>query len=315
MLSHNRRDFLRTSTLAGIGLGVLGPAAVGHNTSLPSTALSAAGLGGLALTAAVDDALRLAGARPGSSDILRAGVRRDLDNETPGNVALTAGGLRTAPGAVAGLLTRYREGRLHDDPVDADLRLGFALGWFAYRAARKAFASLYTGLSDSEHSERGLYVDAAVLRGRSGRASGEATAIDPAEVCELLALMGARSLVRYHTLNPDYDDIAGWIGRHAAWRERYSDYVGDLALAYGSPDVAKLRDHVVETNFYAAADPLIAAARGVESGTARELTDIYSAQPTSVYGEAVRAALGNLDAADRLLSGKLEPAGFVEVVR
>ena len=316
MLPQNRRDFLRTSALAGIGLGVLGPTAVARTYLPPARVLSPAAPGGLALTAAVDDALRLAGARPGASETLRMGVRRDLDGETPGNVALTAGGLlQTAPGAVAGLLTRWRDGRLHEDPEDAGRRLGFALGWFAFRGARGAFGPLYADLPAGERDARGVYVDAAVLRGRSGRSVDDVGAVDPAEVGELLALMGARSLVRFHTLNPDYDDIPGWVDRHAAWRERQSAYLADLARAYGAPDAGELARHVRGPAAYGASDPFVAAARGVAAGESPDLTGIAAAPPTTVYGRAVSNALANLDAADRLLAGDLAPAAFVDAVR
>ena len=297
--------------MAGLGVAVAGCAA---STPLLSPAAATAPPAGSGLTAiaAVDDAVRLARHDVRASETTRRVLGQNVNLESPGNVALTASGLRVAPEAVVGMIARYRDGRPHDDAEAADLRLAFALGWLAHRAARAGLAPAYAGAAP-DPAERAAYHDAAVLRGRSASAA-PGGAVDPVE--RLFQEFGGRMLTRFHTLNPDYDDVPGWVGRLADRRRERFAFLARLARAYQAPDPDKQRRYVTDPNVYDPDDVAVRAARALQAGTAATVDPAVSeADGPSLYARAVGRGYANLMAADAVLRGDASAGDLVAAVR
>jgi hypothetical protein len=107
-----------------------------------------------------------------------------------------------------------------------------------------------------------------------------------------------RALLSSHTLNPDSDDIDGWLDRLFA---RLQTLYLDIALysqVFTSPDPAKLAQYEVTTAFYHAEDPAIRVARALQRGEVVARDTIAAALTVeanaSHYGQALALGLAYL---------------------
>lgn len=336
----DRRDFLRSSALAGFALPFLGgfplPVLPGARTAARA-AMAPGGLAGMAATADGLRLLRHSGAPVAPA--LRESLGADVNLPLAGNMALLGGMMPASVDQLCDLVGRLRtrwperQGAQEEEGGEEEAflpeTLALAAGWVLHRAAHAKLKAVHDAAADPDEAR--LYHDAALLRAWSGHAPGAAPEAEvPAEeVATLLRLVVPRTLIRFHTLVPDYDDGAGWVTRLAAWRDHHADWSQRLAAAYAQPDPAKLERYVAAPNFYDPADPIIEQAAllreaptvevgGAEEGEEGEVkeeartVEVPSAPGGSLYAQALRQGLDGLMAISAYLEGEASKADLRE---
>jgi len=307
--SWERRRFLKRSTVLGAGVFFAGGRAAFHPASAGAAPVLY-GDGGLTAMAIIDDSLRLMRHAGTLSEPFRGVLRRDVNKERTGNMALLGGMVPMDVEDAVRLLGRFREDGTGSEEASTEQKFALVLGWIAHRAARRQIKPLHEaaepirpGLHPSEMT---LYHDATVLRHRSARDdAGPDQQVDGG--ARLFREMGPRMLIRFHTLIPDYDDAAGWIERLAAWRNEEGELMQRLAEAYQAPDPEKQRRYVEEPNFYDESDAVIRTARALQDEAEPpwrvEEAVAATTHDHSHYAQAVAAGCRHLQAAHDYVRG------------
>ena len=304
----NRRTFLKHSALLGTGAVLLGRMPLFAAAAAPEGAI-----GDLTALALVDDALHLInatdGLAPAMDESLDFGI--NVYEPLPGNAAFFGRLMPARPDDVVGLLGAVREGwATRDEEDNLKLKLALASGWLVQRAGADVIAPSLADASDADAAR--TYQDTAVLRARSRHLAETAS---PEEVASLLHEMGPRTLVRFHTLIPDYDDGGGWITRLADWRARHAAQLEAYARAYTDGPSAMYRRFVTDPNFYDPDDPIVRLAEQVRRQEAPADVDLPSvaARPhASLYGKALARGIEHLLSVNDYLEGTLDDQAVEE---
>ena len=302
----HRRDFLKISALLGAGTVLLG------RVPLLATPAPARGrLGTLTALALADDTLWLARRAPALVPALQESLVFGINvfEPLPGNAAFFGQLMPAKLADVVDLLSEARDrwpNRSADDHLD--LKLALITGWLVQRAGEYVIGPVLAQTADP--AEASTYQDAAIVRARSAHRSGQAT---EAEVAALLREMVPRTLTRFHTLIPDYDDAEGWVLRLQEWRTAHADMIERYARAFADTRSDQYRRYVVEPNFYDAHDAALDLADRVRHGAAEEQIDlqpIVESQHASLYGKALAQGIGHLLSMNAYLQGALDNQSF-----
>jgi hypothetical protein len=111
---------------------------------------------------------------------------------------------------------------------------------------------------------------------------------------EFVRSLFQRALLSCHTLDPDRDNIEEWLDRlFGRVQPLYIDIDLYVRVAV-APDAAKMQRYRVETEFYVASDPVIAAARVIRRGTqpTQAQIDVALADDANRGGYGRSVALG-----------------------
>ena len=298
MTNFSRRDFLKTSALAGT-VAAWSPWWPQGAAAMPfaDPTGKAARAVSLAETAVLDDATRLL-LYTFEAPPQAVGVLMNLPD-----VARAAGMVEAEPGEVADVLAGAAETESYGPE-----RAAFAMGWFAHRAAAARLTTEEEAAMEAA-PERAIYRDAEILRALSGSPepdvqSGAGT--DPEALAELFGGMWQRALIRLHTLRPDEDDVENWMGRLLDWNEANHDRWRQYAEAVLQPDPEKRRRYVTDVDFYEPSDRLVQLAEAVRQGDLEAGYDIAAAVEApgqSRYALALADAYGRLRAAADVFGG------------
>lgn len=309
----DRRTFLWQAALASAAL-TLTPSGL---TAAPAArARSRVRAGGLTPILAFDDAVRLAAVRGLHPDVLRVLLEfRDL--------ARPSYLLHADEAEIVGLLRQVRRGWSDRDDEEArrhrirgDMmrqRLAVAASWLSHQG-------IHSTLGDGDVSvERIFYRDAAVLRAlyaSDPRPAGAASvpAAAPADLADLLRASHQRTFIRMHTLDPDPDDLDGWVVRLVRWHREIEPVAERYAEAYLRPDPDRLRRHVAAPNFYDHSDGLIRLARALHQGrpvSADALGPALQEAPSqSLYARSLARALHRLEAVSGFFGRDIDASTF-----
>ena len=104
--------------------------------------------------------------------------------------------------------------------------------------------------------------------------------------------MARRQLIRLHTFVPDAQDIDGWVPRLAAWNQGNDALSRRYAEAYVTPDAAKTRKFIHDTNFYTRNDAVIRLVRALHRGELADPGELESAVKKSASQSQYAQALG-----------------------
>jgi hypothetical protein len=314
-IGRGRRDFMKASGLSMLGLALAGRAAwpdpVGAealaSVGYPASGFLIAGyvVDGLTAIAVTDDTMHLARFAPSISPIFKQSLMATAERPAPGNIALSGGVLPATE--EQGLRFIYRlqqdwKGWRNGNKQDQQLAL--LLGWTMHRAVRLQLAPLYATFPDPDEAR--VYHDAAVVRLRSGAREGQASS---EEVFEMLNAMVPRTMIRFHTNIPDYDDAEGWIMRVANWRVNHARLLQRYADAIASPDPARQNRYVTQPNFVNPADPLIQLAARLRDGgrNADNLEGaLAEAGGQSLYAQALLRSFRHLEAASAYFDREID---------
>ena len=170
-------------------------------------------------------------------------------------------------------------------------KLAFAAGWLAQRTAH---AAIY-GDQNAGFDDRALYHDVTLLhamhQSEPVEPSGATASVDA--LAQLLQMMYLRTYMRMHTIDPDFDDVEGWILRLVRRSRDLESLTQRYAAAYLQPEAAKLRRYVEVPNFYDASDPLIQLARSLHQGITESTVDLEEAVAASPAQSQYARALGH----------------------
>ncbi|MFP4056636.1 MAG: hypothetical protein ACLF0G_07195 [Candidatus Brocadiia bacterium] len=268
-------------------------------------------------TAVLDDAFRLMLAGAVACPAFQSAAQAHWDVARLGAVT------RSGDHVSVPLLDALRAQRAAGQPEEGWApKLAFVLGVLCHRAADRQMKPLFRALEpDSARSptECSIYHDVFLLREVYGdeepfRAEmfadppGSSAGPSASAVEDLFQALLARALVQMHTLIPDAGDPEGWLERLLAARQRFRVELPRYAAAIASPDPLKLGLYIQEPNFYDPADALIGAARRIQHGepvAPDALQLALRSEPASHYAQALRLALGYLDAASEFFSGEI----------
>jgi hypothetical protein len=119
-----------------------------------------------------------------------------------------------------------------------------------------------------------------------------------------------RALLSCHTLDPDSDDVQGWLDRlFGAVQPLYLD-VDLWVQVFQRPEPAKQERFLVETAFYRADDPAIRVARALQAGQPVGAAQVESALRAeaneSRYGQALQTGVRYLRAASAFWRREIE---------
>jgi hypothetical protein len=275
-LKLERRQFLKSSALAGAGL-VLSGAVPGLPFSAEGQALATFyGNGGITAIAIVDDCARLVRTAEDVDDRVAGVLERSVNHVYSGNAAFLGGLAPMDADDAVTVLSRLRANwsdRMEeegDEEYGPEERLALLLGWMMHQAAHRQLAPLYAEREPDQPgiypSEMSVYHDAAALRHRSHGAETAGNGKQVDVVARLFREIGPRVLMRFHTFIPDYDDGSGWVDRMSAWRHEKESLLRRLAEAYQDPDPEKEQRFVTGPNFFDEEDAIIRAARALQEG-------------------------------------------------
>lgn len=274
--------------------------------------------------AVFEDCRRLAGHDEGVEPLFREMIEAEREWARLG--AITRGGNRWMPAILARARDRWAR---EEERPDLRRKVAFALGGLTHQAcdhvmkplmSERAGADWDTTHYMMQHGQRegekvapvsirevSAYYDTHVFRQvyLSGQEepfnrfllaandSGPGRALE-----EFARALFQRALLSSHTLNPDRDDIDGWLDRLFA---RVQPLYIDIALytdIFARPDPVKMERYGVETAFYHAGDPAIAAARALQRGEAvgagRVRAALAAGANASGYGRALEIGLAYL---------------------
>ncbi|MBI3970744.1 MAG: hypothetical protein HY332_05595 [Chloroflexi bacterium] len=278
--------------------------------------------------AVFDDCRRLAQVDGQIEPLFREWIQTEREAGRLG--AVTRGGSRTL-----GVVLPWARDGWPNDRDDVPRKVAFVLGALAHASAdrlMKPLMSLCAGADWNEihHRMQGRLAGDADRAGDEAAAMQEISAYYEAHVFRQVYLGGdeepfnrfllaadttatgraleefvralfQRALLACHTLDPDSDDVQGWLDRlFTTVQPLYLD-VDLWVRVFQNPDPAKVERFMVETAFYRADDPAIQVARALQAG--RQVDDAYvqaALQPEanqSRYGQSLQTGIRYLRAA------------------
>jgi hypothetical protein len=187
-----------------------------------------------------------------------------------------------------------RSGALSPAATEARTPVLFAL------LAGRLFSETLKEQRGADSAEARLYQDVVVMRDLAQSAGCDASKEAP--VADLLELLHVRARMSLHTLNPDDENIHGWLEGVFAWWDDERDLRAAIAAVYTAPDSAKTQKFA--QGFYAPSDPLIRLVRGFQIGGVVPADGLAPAleraRQGSRYARALAAAAEGLRKAPKL---------------
>ncbi|MCU0227221.1 MAG: hypothetical protein MUF01_06240 [Bryobacterales bacterium] len=269
MTDISRRDLLvGTALWANPALWALAEGAASADPTFPGGSIRP---GDVARTAMLHDAVILTMLSQGTP----ASIRHLLALE-PADVLL---GQALASGVPAGT----------EKPQPDALRLGAKMA-----AAADALLQPMLPTNTTERDACLLYWDVATMLGSSGSPGPLKEAIPMDQLRGFFEALHRRLFIGIHTLEPDAEDIEGWIERIVAWDAQREGMSDRYARALATRDSAEWRRFVEEAGFYSVEDPYIRLALAARKGavTSTEASArLTASQPACVYAKAMQAAI------------------------
>lgn len=318
----NRRHFLTHTAAAGAGLALGLPALARSASSFARAADALAAGTHLTPLLLVDDAVRLTLVNPSISGDLKTAM---IEHQA---FARVSGALSRSEQDVVALLTTIRDGwatrdglpvenhEVHGDMLEP--KLAVAAGWLAHRAAQQ---TIYGDAAVTLDDDRAVYHDVTLLQAvhQSEPVASPETTVSVEALAQLFQMMYLRTYMRMHTIDPDFDDVEGWILRVVQWNNDLEPLTRRYAEAYVQPDAAKVRRYVQAPNFYAPSDPLIRLARSLHQGLTQSAIDldeaVAAASTQSQYARALGQAYRTLASVGAFLDGGLSTAELRQELR
>lgn len=286
--------------------------------------------------AVFDDCRRLAQHDPRTEPLFARLLDGERDAARLG--ALTRGGSRWVPAILA--RARERWSGTPEDPLLAQ-KLAFALGGVTHFAADAVLKPLMSARAGADWNtthrlmqgravsadtrrdpdairEISAYYDVHVFR--EVYLSGEeepfsafllaANGTAPGQALEAFArALFQRALLSAHTLDPDRDDVDGWLDRlFARVQPLYVD-IDRYVRVFERPDPEMARRFGVEDAFYRADDPLVRLARAAQRGKPAGADGLDAALADGVnlggYGRALALGMARLRTASAYWRGEM----------
>ena len=312
MTSHiNRREFLKKSTIAGVGLSFGGWMSLQPGQAMAAAALANANVLKMNITpiAIADDCARLAIYSHATSKPYQQALAQNWD-------AMRIGGVwRHGEKQIAELLIRARNGMNHEniDPKAAR-NAAFVSGWLFHRAANTELYGKTT--KEGDDIERMIYHDVNVLREMSLAEHDEKIDAHPPKLTvddmhHLLLALKQRTELRLHTFNPDERNGAteNWVFKLGKWDKDYRLLLAQHAEAMVSPDSQKVKKYLESPVFYDRTDATIHCARGLQAGLQEPIDVVQAVAASKSQSQYARVLAKGYEAAmavSAFLSGEID---------
>jgi hypothetical protein len=288
-----RREFLKGSMLASIGL-MMGPL-VYSRPLLSGFSQGQSSTFAIAPLALLSDLSSLVHSSSQFHPAMKSSLVSDFEldkpgsnDPKPGNTARLAGVRTFGKTECTNLLQEVKD-QFDEIQTDIDLqhRLAFALGWLGFASADRHFQGAFGAQSTGLPTDQGMQYDAIILKANAPSAAP----VDEDALNALFLHTIPRTLTRFHTLIPDYDEVYTWLDNMAEWRSNLEVYYGELAKAYVNVSLEGQQ-------FYDLADPII------NSANTGKGYNVKNSAAKSTYGKALAATYHNYLAVNDFLTGK-----------
>lgn len=229
------------------------------------------------------------------------------------------------------LLDNYRvDWETRKDAEKLGYKLAFVLGWLCHRAADRQMKVVFREAepeSTEFPTDCSLYHDAFIFRelylGQTDTAFSYVAAtfeknmdshplaahIDVHRLADLFRLIHQRLLIEMHTFIPDTDNIEGWFDKLHARHQEQIIHMDRYAAAVVTPDPAKVKRFVTDTNFYSDGDELIRLTKRLRRGetvSPEEIESAFAAEAQSHYAQAVKIGFSYLRSASDFFTGTID---------
>jgi len=210
-----------------------------------------------------------------------------------------------------------------DDP-DGTKKLAFILGALTHRSIDRHVKPLFAYFKQATDAriENGvavnectIYCDMLILKEVFGidqlfspELFNGPLAARRAAFHELMRTTWQRVLIQMHTFKPDDANVHAWLGNLFHGVQDFGLRLDMHEKIATDPDSAKVKRYLTDTNFYDAADPIIATARAIQrgevvAGVDQAVEATISGQ--SFYARAMHRAIDHIRAAGELYQGRI----------
>jgi len=161
------------------------------------------------------------------------------------------------------------------------------------RAAESVLAKALPAATADRNTCR-LYWDIAVLRASMPGAPAIPSSLSEADAYSFFEALHRSLSIGIHTLEPDAEDIEGWILRIVDWDEQREGISAQYAKVLAAQDDHLWKRYVDATDFYRAGDPLVQVGLAARKGraTGQEVAAaVARASGACLYANGLRAAM------------------------
>lgn len=216
--------------------------------------------------------------------------------------------------------------RDHPEDKDGPRKLAFVLGALTHRSIDRHMKPVFTYFKQAidARTDKGavvnectIYCDMLILK--------EVFAIDHlfsetlfdkplaerrAAFAELMRTTWQRMLIHMHTFKPDDANVHSWLTNLFNGVQDFGIRMHLYDEIAANPDPQKWNKCLIETNFYNASDPLIAAARAVQKGGSISAAEASKAVEStgadaSLYARAIKRAIDYIRAAGQIYTNRI----------
>ena len=207
----------------------------------------------------------------------------------------------------------------------AQTQFALACGQVAHQAISKALESAErtgnTGISEQE-----MYRDAHILKmlqnadphKKNVPIDKNIEGVEVEEVRELFALIHQRNLIRLHTLRCEWSGVEPWLDNILTYKGQLKNDHQKYAEIYCRPNAAKVNEYVLQNNFYDENEDLIKTARDFQMVNIGALhisnEKIKLASPKSKYGMALKSAWEKTNACGEYVLGEMGEREFMKTL-
>ncbi len=216
--------------------------------------------------------------------------------------------------------------RDHPEDTDAKRKLAFVLGALTHRSIDRHMKPVFTYFKQAidARTDKGavvnectIYCDMLIMKEVfaidhlfSDSLFDKSLADKREAFQELMRTTWQRILIHMHTFKPDDANVHNWLSNLFKGVQDFGLRLHLYDEIAANPDPEKWQKYLVETNFYDAADPIIAAARSVQKGGSLSADEASKAiestgADASLYARAMKHAIDYIRAAGQIYRNQI----------
>ena len=293
----DRRDFIKKST--GAGLGLLVASSLSASGIFQERKAIRKGMGGLTPISVIDNACLLAFCSGKLSQESQNTISTDIHlRDTPGNKGRLAVVLPPGESKLMDLIEIVKGA---GDTKHREEKRAIVFGWTAVNAVERNINAPDKMMSQEEQESRRFHQDAILIRSFSP--DHEIENIKQKEAEDLINSILTRTIVRIHTIKPDSDDGIGWVNRMSDWRKENKAIANSFSKAIISPD-----RHTAGQDFFNEKDKMVEYAVRLQNGVCinpKKIMEALRSDLSCTYAQALAEATKNILAIDQYLCGTI----------
>lgn len=276
-------------------------------------------------TAVVEDCFNFMFASDQICDAFKEAGRNHIQFSQFGSVT------RSGDKFTVALLDKYRMNYdARKDEEKLGYKLAYVLGWLCHRAADRQMKVVFRETEPESRefpTDCSIYHDAFIFHKlyknntntpfpyrtahfeKNMESLPAAARIKVNDVANTFRFIWQRFLIEMHTFIAETENVEAWLDKlHAKYQEQII-HLDRYTEAVLTPDPAKVKRFVTDTNFYSDEDPIIQLSQALRQGakpSQEEIETAFAAEPTSHYAHALKLGFGYLRSASAYFEGKID---------